>query len=134
MYSVYLRPVTTRVDGLTLSAVTMTGGMVPMLLAATPSIAATNWGTVSAAGWGAVGYSGIIALVVAYLFFYRGVRVLGPTRAAMYSNLQPLFAMTAAWAMLGEVPHARQLLGGACIVSGLLLTRMPSRQAAVDHE
>ena len=133
LYSVGLRPFTETVDGLTLSAVTMTGGLVPMLIAATPSLLATSWGSVSAVGWGAVGYSGIIALVVAYLFFYRGVRVLGPTRAAMYSNLQPIFAMTAAWAMLGEVPHARQLLGGACIVGGLLLTRMPSRQAAV-HE
>lgn len=133
LYSVGLRPYTEKIDGLTLSAVTMTGGMVPMLLAATPSIAATNWGAVSAAGWSAVAYSGIIALVVAYLFFYRGVRVLGPTRAAMYSNLQPLFAMTAAWAMLGEVPHAPQLLGGLCIIGGLLLTRMTSHRAAV-HE
>ncbi len=133
-YSVGLRPFTERIDGLTLSAVTMTGGLVPMLIAGAPSVLATSWGSVSAVGWGAVGYSGIIALVVAYLFFYRGVRVLGPTRAAMYSNLQPLFAMSAAWAMLGEVPHARQVLGGVCIVSGLLLTRMPARQAALAHE
>lgn len=134
LYSVQLRPFTEKIDGLTLSAVTMTGGLVPMLLVATPSLFSTNWGDVRAVGWGAVAYSGIIALVVAYLFFYRGVRVLGPTRAAMYSNLQPLFAMTAAWAMLGEVPHARQLLGGMCIVGGLLLTRMTARQPALAHE
>ncbi|MEP6730275.1 MAG: DMT family transporter [bacterium] len=131
VYSVGLKPYTERVDGLTLSAVTMTGGVVPMLIVATPSLLATKWGAVSNAGWAAVLYSGILALVVAYLFWYRGVRVLGPTRASMYSNLQPLFAMTAAWFVLSESPRATQLAGAACIIGGLLLTRLPGRQAAM---
>ena len=131
VYSVYLRPITTRVDGLTLSAVTMTGGIIPLLLLGTPSLVATNWSAVPAMGWAAVAYSGLLALVVAYLFWYRGVRVLGPTRAAMYSNLQPLVAMLAAWPLLGETPRALQLMGALCIVGGLLLTRTaaPTREA-----
>jgi drug/metabolite transporter (DMT)-like permease len=127
VYSVYLRPLTERVDGLTLSAVTMTGGFIPMLIAAAPSLATTNWSTVPAAGWAAIAYSGLLALVVAYLFWYRGVRVLGPTRASMYSNLQPLVAMLAAWPLLGEIPRTMQLMGALCIIGGLLLTRLPSR-------
>ncbi|CAN5174790.1 EamA family transporter [soil metagenome] len=132
VYSVYLRPVTTRIDGLTLSAVTMTGGIVPLLIVAAPSLATTNWGAVPPAGWGAIAYSGLLALVVAYLFWYRGVRVLGPTRASMYSNLQPLVAMLAAWPLLGEIPRAMQLMGAACIIGGLLLTRIggPQLEAA----
>ncbi|MEO7456103.1 MAG: DMT family transporter [Gemmatimonadaceae bacterium] len=133
-YSVGLKPYTEHVDGLTLSAITMTGGVVPMLVAAAPSLLATNWGAVSMAGWGAVAYSGLLALVVAYLFWYRGVRMLGPTRASMYSNLQPLFAIAAAWAFLGESPRALQLAGAACIVGGLLLTRLPGRTHAVCPE
>ena len=129
VYSVYLRPLTQRVDGLTLSAVTMTGGIVPMLIAAAPSLASTNWSTVPRAGWAAIAYSGLLALVVAYLFWYRGVRVLGPTRASMYSNLQPLVAMLAAWPLLGETPRALQLMGALCIIGGLLLTRMTSLRA-----
>jgi drug/metabolite transporter (DMT)-like permease len=131
VYSVYLRPITTRVDGLTLSAVTMTGGIVPLLIVGAPSIASTNWGAVPSLGWAAVAYSGLLALVVAYLFWYRGVRVLGPTRAAMYSNLQPLVAMLAAWPLLGEAPRALQLMGALCIVGGLLLTRTSAPQREV---
>ena len=123
VYSVYLRPITTRVDGLTLSAVTMTGGIIPLLILGTPSLVSTDWGAVPGMGWAAVAYSGLLALVVAYLFWYRGVRILGPTRAAMYSNLQPLVAMLAAWPLLGETPRALQLMGALCIVGGLLLTR-----------
>ena len=133
-YSVFLKPLTERMDGLTLSAVTMAGGLVPMLIVAAPSLAATRWSAVPAMGWAAVAYSGLLALVVAYLFWYRGVRVLGPTRASMYSNLQPLVAMIAGWALLGETPRALQLMGALCIIGGLLLTRLPVDQAIVAHE
>jgi drug/metabolite transporter (DMT)-like permease len=41
----------------------------------------------------------------------------------MYSNLQPLFAMTIAWLALGEVPTQWQVIGALLIMSGLLLAR-----------
>ena len=126
LYSVMLKPFTERIDGLTLSAVTITGGLVPMIAIASPDLLATQWGHVGGAGWAAVAYSGLLALVVAYLFWYRGVRVLGPTRASMYANTQPLFAMGVAWLVLGEAPRAMQVAGAAAIMSGLLLTRLPS--------
>ena len=133
-YSVLLKPLTERVDGLTLSAVTMTGGLVALLLASGPSLLATRWAAVPTIGWAAVGYSSVFALVIAYLFWYRGISVLGPTRASMYSNLQPLVAMIAAWALLGETPRALQVMGALCIIGGLLLTRLPVDQALVAHE
>lgn len=133
-YSVFLKPLTERVDGLTLSAVTMTGGLIPILIVAAPSLSATRWSAVPTIGWAAVAYSGLIALVVGYLCWYRGVRVLGATRTAMYSNLQPLVAMLAAWALLGETPRAMQLMGALLIIGGLLLTRLPVDQAIVAHE
>lgn len=126
LYVVLLKPYTERIDGITLSAVTITGGLVPMVAVASRSLLATPWGRVTPAAWGAVAYSGILALVVAYLCWYRGVRVLGPTRASMYANLQPLVAIGVAWAVLGESPSMVQAAGGAAIMSGLLLTRMTS--------
>jgi drug/metabolite transporter (DMT)-like permease len=73
--------------------------------------------------WVSVTYSGIFALVIAYLFWYNGVRVLGPTRTAMYSNLQPIFAVIVAWLVLGESITAWQVAGAISIITGLLLTR-----------
>lgn len=126
MYSVLLKPFTERHDGVTLSAVTMTGGLIPLVAVGAPSLVATRWDAVGASAWAAVAYSGLGALVVAYLFWYRGVRVLGPTRASMYANTQPLFALGAAWAFLGETPRLLQLAGAAAIMAGLLLTRLTS--------
>lgn len=123
LYMVLLKPYTHRVDGVQLSAITMASGTATLLLVASPALVAASWGSLSAAGWGAILFSGLGALVIAYLFFYRGVRVLGPTRTAMYSNLQPVIAIIVAWLLLGETPTILQGVGAVLILSGLLLTR-----------
>jgi drug/metabolite transporter (DMT)-like permease len=123
IYTVLLKPYTHHVPGLQVSAFTMLGGAVPLIVVALPAIAHASWSTVPAAGWGALVYSGIFALVIAYLFWYRGLRVIGPTRTAMYSNVQPIVAVIVAWIMLSETPTLWQGMGTACIMPALLLTR-----------
>lgn len=122
-YTVLLKPYTERISGIPLSAVTMVGGAVPLIAVSMPDIARTSWTTLPLSGWGALLYSGLLALTLAYFFWYRGVRVLGPTRTAMYSNLQPVVALIVAWVALGEKPTLIQVLGAAAIMCGLLLTR-----------
>jgi drug/metabolite transporter (DMT)-like permease len=122
-YTVFLQPYTHRVGGIHLSAATMVGGMIPLLIVATPAILATHWLQLPTMAWGSLAYSGLFALVLAYLFWYNGVRVLGPTRAAMYSNLQPIFAVSVAWLALGEAITGWQIAGAFSIITGLLLTR-----------
>lgn len=123
IYTVYLQPYTHRYGGLALSAVTMAAGAVPLVLIALPEVRRTDLAAVPMVAWGAVAYSGILALVVAYYLWYRGVRVLGPTRTAMYSNLQPAIALLVAWVTLGEVPTAFQVTGMLMIGAGVVLTR-----------
>lgn len=123
LYTVLLKPYTHEVSGMQLSAFTMVGGAIPLFAVAWPAIASAPWRSVPALGWAAVAYSGVFALVVAYYFWYRGVRVIGPTRTAMYSNLQPVIAVLVAWPMLGETPTPWQVVGAVCIIGGLLLTR-----------
>lgn len=123
LFTVLLKPFTHEVDAVHLAALTMIGGAIPLLIVAAPGLAATAWAALPAAAWGAILFSGLGALVVAYLFYYRGVRLLGPTRTAMYGNLQPAIALLVAWIVLGEVPTAWQGLGAGSIMTGLLLTR-----------
>jgi drug/metabolite transporter (DMT)-like permease len=124
VYTVLLRPYTTRIGGIQLSMLTMVGGAVPLALVALPSIVAADWAHLPSLGWAAIVYSGVGALVVAYYLWYRGVRILGPTRTAMYSNLQPVIAVLVAWGMLGETPTVWQIVGAGCIMGGLALTRI----------
>jgi drug/metabolite transporter (DMT)-like permease len=120
---VYLRPYTQRIGGMQLSAVTMVGGAAALLVVALPAVTHTRWASFSVKGWLAILYSAVGALVIAYYIFYRGVRIIGPTRTAMYSNLQPVIAVLVAWAKLGEQPTLWQGVGAALIMGGLLLTR-----------
>jgi drug/metabolite transporter (DMT)-like permease len=122
-FSVLLKPYANRIGVVQLGAVTMLGGLLPLLLVATPALSALSWGAISVGTWGALVYSGFGALVVAGLFWVRGVRVLGPTRTAMYVNLQPVMALLVAWAALGEIPTAAQWGGTGAIIAGVVLTR-----------
>jgi drug/metabolite transporter (DMT)-like permease len=123
IYTVYLKPYTHAIDGVKLSAITMAGGVAPLMLVGLAPVLRADWQHLPPAAWWALLYSGLGALVVAYLFWYRGVRILGPTRTAMYSNLQPIFAVAVAWLLLGEVPTMWQGVGAASIMTGLLMTR-----------
>lgn len=123
LFSVLLQPYTQRAHPLHLSAITMSSGALLIVLIALPDLARLEWSQVPVGAWGAVAYAGIGALVVAYLLFYRGVRVLGPTRTAVYGNLQPIIALAVAWVMLHEQPTGWQLVGASFIMGGLLLSR-----------
>ncbi len=123
LFTVMLQPFARRLDPIHLSAFTMLGGSIPMLLFATPALARTNWAGMGLSAWGAVFYASVISMGVAYLFWYRGLKVLGPTRTAVYANLQPVIAITVAWIFLHESPTAWQGVGTATIMTGLFLTR-----------
>ena len=123
MFTVLLQPLATRVDPIQLSALTMTGGTVPLVFVTPPAVVGMSWVSVGPAAWGCLLYASVISMVIAYLFWYRGLRVIGPTRTAVYGNLQPVIAIGVAWIFLGELPTVWQGVGTATILGGLFLTR-----------
>src|ERR1019366_10050336 len=125
-YTHLMRPYTHRIDGIQIATWSLIGGTIPVLVIATPAILRANWSAVVPLTWGAILYSGIGSMGIAYLFWCRGVRVIGSTRTAMFSNLQPVFALAVSWPLLGEKPTLMQGLGAGAVLGGLLLTRQPS--------
>ena len=123
LYSVLLQPFTERIHPLHLSAITLSGGALLMVTVASPNLIHFDFRTVTAPAWSALAYSSIGAMVIAYMLFYRGIRVLGPTRTAVYGNLQPLVAIVVAWFLVHEAPTIWQWVGAAMITGGLLLSR-----------
>ena len=124
LFAVLIKPYANRLDGRVVTAITIVGGTLPLSLLALPALERTAWEELSLATWGAIAYAGLVSMVIAYLFWNRGVRVLGPTRTAAFGNLQPMFALIAARVMLGEKPSVWQLVGAVGIIGGVLLTRM----------
>lgn len=128
-YTVLLLPFTKRVSGWWVTALSVVGGSVILLVAASADLAAIDWHSVPRGVWFAILYGSIGAMVIAYFFWLYGVRVLGPTRTAIFGNLQQFIALLVAWRMLGEVPTIWQAVGCITIVTGVLLTRVPARES-----
>lgn len=122
-YSLLLRPYTETVAPVTLSAITLLGGAAPFALLALPQLSRVAWPALPASAWGAVAYAGILAMALGYLAWYRGLRLIGPTRTAMYGNLQPAVALAVGALLLHEAPTAWQVCGAAGTMLGLVLVR-----------
>lgn len=69
----------------------------------------------------AIGYTALFASVLAYQLWNIGLRELGPSRTAMSNYLMPVFTAILGWVLLGESLQTYHWVGGALIVSGLLL-------------
>ncbi len=123
VFTIGLQPFTRAVSATQIAGITILGGVVPLLLVTMPNLVRTNWGAVGAGGWLALFYSSVISMVVGYYLWYHGLKVLGATRTAVYTNLQPIIALGVAWIFLSEIPTAWQMIGAATIVSGIFLTR-----------
>ena len=103
-----------------------TAGNVPIpgLLIATPSFAAQDWGAVTPGGWAGLLYSGLLAIGLGYAIWVKGVQRLGGSRTAVYSNLTPIIATLTGVIFLGEHITALQIVGAACVLGGIVLTRV----------
>jgi len=68
-------------------------GTVVLVLISTPALLAQEWSTVSVGAWAGVVFSGALSIALAYIIWYYGVRHLGSSRTAVYSNTVPLVAL-----------------------------------------
>lgn len=82
-----------------------------------------DWGAIPPRGWLAAGYSTFLSIVYSYLAWSFALERVGVARTAVYSNVTPLVALGAGWALLGEVPTAAQMAGVTLILAGVVLVR-----------
>lgn len=75
----------------------------------------------TAASVAAIAYTAIFPSFLAYLFFNRGVEIIGPARAGAFMHLVPLFTGALALIFLGEVPQLYHAVGLVLILSGVWL-------------
>jgi drug/metabolite transporter (DMT)-like permease len=79
-------------------------------------VLSATWTTVLA-----VGYVALFPSLGAYIFWNRGVELIGANRASVFLHLVPLYSAALATLLLGEQLHAYHLLGFALILAGVRL-------------
>lgn len=70
-----------------------------------------------------VAYAAVFPAFVSYLFYNRGVQLIGAARAGQYIHLMPVFGVVLAMLFLGETVHPHHLVGVGLIGAGLWLAR-----------
>jgi drug/metabolite transporter (DMT)-like permease len=123
VYTTYAHRLVHVYGSLKATTVMMLMGTPMLLLVSAPSLVEQQWSTVRTLSWVGVVYSGLLSIALAYIIWNYGVRRIGGTRTAVYSNMTPVFAMTVAWAALGDAPTLGQLAGAAVIFLGIYLVR-----------
>ncbi len=72
-------------------------------------------------GWLIVLYVGLMPSFVSQIFFIRGVELIGPARASVFLNLNPVFGPALAVLLLGEPLHAYHVVALAMVLGGIWL-------------
>ncbi|WP_045220843.1 DMT family transporter [Desulfonatronum thioautotrophicum] len=72
--------------------------------------------------WAALLYLGLFGTVLGFTWFYQGVKSIGPSRAAVFINFVPVWAILLGFLLLGETINLSLLLGAALVGTGVYLT------------
>jgi drug/metabolite transporter (DMT)-like permease len=98
--------------------------LLPMALVAAPFFPRPDF--TSQTAWGVVLYQAFLG-AIAHVWWYEGVKAVGPSRAAIFMNLQPVVGVALAWAMLHEAVEWPEIVGGALVLLGVALTTQAPR-------
>jgi drug/metabolite transporter (DMT)-like permease len=93
--------------------------LIPITALTAPLFPAPRLGSVLA--WTVVLYQAL-AGAVAHVWWYRAVQVVGPSRSAIFMNLQPLIGVALAAVLLSEPITIWQVAGGVLVLAGVALT------------
>ncbi len=72
--------------------------------------------------WLCIFYLGVFGTVIGFVWYYQGVERLGPTKAGLFINFVPIFAILSALLILGESVTVSLAVGAAMVISGAYLT------------
>lgn len=72
--------------------------------------------------WMAIVYLGFFGTVLGFVWFYDGIRHIGPTRAGLFINFVPISAVLLAFVLLQEPLTPALLIGTLLVCTGVYLT------------
>ena len=90
----------------------------------TPSLSMNNALTLA--------YVAIFPSILAYVFFNRGVELIGANRAAPFFHLIPVFGLVLAIAFLGERPQLFHFAGYALVLTGVVIAARRASSAVAE--
>lgn len=97
-------------------------GLLLLGVAALPELPALHLEQFTWQVWLALLYLGAGGTVIGFVWYCQGVKHIGPTRAAIFNNLVPVFGISLGAVLLNETILSSMLIGGALTIAGVYLT------------
>lgn len=79
----------------------------------------------SLADWANLAYLGWFGTVLGFVWYYEGIRVIGPSRASLFINFVPISAIVLAHIILKEPLTPSLIVGAVLVVTGVTLNHLP---------
>ncbi len=111
-------------------AFTMAAGAIMLFPAAVIEFTAGRRIHPTPAAFAVFAYVAVFPSLLAYLFFNRGVELIGANRAGPFFHLMPVFGSVIAIVFLGERPQAFHAVGYALIIGGIFIAQAWRRKSA----
>ena len=121
-YSVAIAPLMRRYTAARLSAYALAIGAIPLLVGGAPQLAAQDYASLPGLVWLAYAFAVVGPLFVTNLLWFNAIDRVGPSRAALYTNLQPFLGAVFALLILSESMTRLQVAGGLLIAAGITLS------------
>lgn len=125
VYTVLTKTLTGRFDPIAAVGLAMITGSLSMLPLFPHAVA--GLGDITPTGWGWMAFLVVGGTVVPYLVWWRALRHLTAATTTAYMYGIPVAALFWSWAVLGIVPSAVSLLGGAVIIAGVTMIQFARR-------
>jgi len=122
-YSVTITPLMRRYSPFRISSLVLSVGCVPLTLVSIPQLRAQDYGGFGATMWLAWAFAVVGSIFLTNLLYFTAIDRVGLSRATLFGNLQPFFAVLFAVLLLGEHLTALELAGGAAIAAGIAIER-----------
>lgn len=84
-------------------------------------------GAIAPRDWAGIVYLGIFGTVLGFFWYYEGIQVIGPSRAAVFINVVPVSGVFFGWLLLAETISLSLLAGALLVLSGVYLTNRGNR-------
>lgn len=126
-YTLLGRLGTQSMPALTMTAYASTAGFLMLLVLALLADPARLVPDYSLGAWIAILFLGLFGTTLGFTWFSAAVQEIGAQRASIFINLVPVAAVLQGALLLGERLDLSALLGGALVISGVLLTQRPAR-------
>jgi len=125
-YTVSIAPLMRRYSPYRISALVLAIGWVPLALVAIPQVASETF-SFGWKVWLGFGYAVVGPLFLTNILWFTAIDRVGPSRASLFGNLQPFFAVFFALVLLGESLRGLEIVGGVLIFAGIAYERLARR-------